>query len=156
MRTTPKFWPGTGNMEAHSKRNKFIILTIILLGAIVLICILINWNDNKGGDIRVYWGNYDRMCVVPFEINGGGEEDGALCFFLPFPAEIGGYRIVFSNDDRVYIDSDEYSSGDTLLPYVSGEKHRLEIIRKWKTESRDVVFYYTDDIPLVSIDMEDG
>lgn len=143
-------------MSAKSKRNVFIILTIVLLGSLAGAGILINGNGEATNDIRVYWGGSDKLSVVPFETDGEGEESGMLCFLLPFPAEKDVYRIDFPKDDRVYIDSNEYSSGDTLLPYVSGYKHRLEIIRKWRTESRDVVFYYADDIPVVSVDMEDG
>lgn len=143
-------------MVAQSKKNVFIILTVALLGAIAVICILINRNDEAEGDISVYCGDYARLSIVPFETQSEEEGAGTSCFFLPFPAETGAYRIDFPKDDRVYIDGDEYFSGDALRAYVSGEMHRLEVIRHGKTVGRDVVFYYANSVPAVSVDMENG
>ena len=143
-------------MTAKSKRSVFTILTVVLLGVLVLAGVLVSRNEQGVGDIRVFTGDSDKLYVVPFASDGEGEGDGAICFFLPFPAEIGAYRIYFPKDDKVYIDGVEYSSGNALFSYVAGEKHRLEVLRRGKTVSKDVVFYYADIIPAVSIDMEDG
>lgn len=62
----------------------------------------------------------------------------------------------FPENDKVYIDSNEYYSGDALPFYMSGERHRLEIVSNGKTMSRDLVLFYADSIPAISIEMENG
>lgn len=108
-------------MAAKSKKNVFIILTVVLLGVLVLAGIIISRDEQSVDDIRVFSGDSDKLYVVPFESDGEGEGDGAICFLLPFPEEIGAYRLDFPKDDKVYIDGDEYSSGDALLSYVAAQ-----------------------------------